>query len=102
MINHYESKKIDPKSKTIVFSDGLDVDTAIKIQNYRQNEIKRSFGIGTNFTNDIENSKPLNMVIKLWKVNNNPVVKLSDVPGKETGEEDAIKVAKWMFYNEKI
>lgn len=106
VIKHYESHKIDPKSKTIVFSDGLNVDLAIKLKEYFEGKIKVSFGIGTHFTNDFvdfDGQKPLNMVIKLWSVNDIPVVKLgeySENPGKVMGDPAAVRVAKWTFFNE--
>lgn len=105
VIAHYNKLKINPRSKTIVFSDGLNVDLAIKLHEYFAGRIKVSFGIGTHFTNDFEGSKPLNMVIKLWSVNGIPVVKLgeySENPGKVMGDEDAVKVAKWTFFNESL
>lgn len=102
IVNHYNKLNIDPTSKTIVFSDSLNPQKAVEINKYCQNKIKCSFGIGTNFTNDFEKSKALNMVIKLYSVNNIPVVKLSDDLGKETGEENALKVAKWTFFNEPV
>lgn len=105
VIKHYESQKIDPKSKTIVFSDGLNTDLAIKLNDYFADKIRVSFGIGTHFSNNFEGSKPLNMVIKLWSVNDIPVVKLgeySENPGKVMGDEDAVQVAKWTFFNEDL
>ncbi|KAJ1934028.1 nicotinate phosphoribosyltransferase, partial [Linderina pennispora] len=50
---HYTSLEIDPKTKVIVFSDGLDPDAAIKIKTHCDKfGLNCSFGIGTNFTND--------------------------------------------------
>lgn len=95
MIDHYNKCGIDPFTKNIVFSDSLDVNSVIRINKYCNNIINCSFGIGTNLTNDI-GVKPLNIVIKLDSVNNIPVVKLSDVKGKETGDKEAIKIAKWV------
>jgi nicotinate phosphoribosyltransferase len=97
VIVHYERMGIDPMSKTIVFSDGLNTDKAIEIKKYCEDKIKCSFGIGTHLTNDFENSPALNMVIKLWSVNDVPVVKLSDVDGKIMGDVDAVRVAEWTF-----
>ena len=97
VIEHYKKMGIDPISKVIVFSDGLDVDKAITIKKYCAGRIKCSFGIGTHFTNDFEGSPALNMVIKLWSVDGVPVVKLSDTPGKVMGDPDAVKVAQWTF-----
>ena len=102
IIQHYKNLKINPLHKTIVFSDGLNVDKAIEINNYCKNKIQCSFGIGTHFTNLFENSPALNMVIKMWSCEGVPVVKLSDSPGKETGDKDAIRVAKWIFSNQPL
>lgn len=81
IIAHYESLGIDPKSKTLLFSDSLDFDKAQEIYDYFHNRIKVSFGIGTYLTNDTCVG-PLNIVIKLQYVNGHPVAKLSDTPGK--------------------
>ena len=99
VIKHYEAMGIDPWTKTIVFSDGLTPEEAVRIAKYFAGRIQVSFGIGTNFTNDheFEDSKALNMVIKLWMCGNIPVVKLSDGIGKEIGEPDARRVANWTF-----
>lgn len=99
VVEHYKSLGIDPKGRIIVFSDGLDAHKAYKLYHYCKDKILCSFGISTNFTNDIPNSKPLEMVIKLNKCNNVPVVKLSDVPTKSVGDKDALRVAKWTFFN---
>lgn len=93
VINHYKSLNIDPMSKTIVFSDGLDIDAAIEIARWCMGKIKCSFGIGTFMTNDCGH-KPLNMVIKVVRCNGVATVKLSDVMGKNTGDADEIKVCQ--------
>jgi len=102
IIAHYRRIGIDPKTKTIVFSDGLDVDTAICILKHCGDRIKVAFGIGTHFTNDVGHS-PLNIVIKLWSltVRNHdgsriiPAVKLPDDINKASGDGDAIQHAKY-------
>jgi nicotinate phosphoribosyltransferase len=96
LVAHYKKLGVDPMSKTIIFSNNLDVDKAIEIKEYCDGKIKCSFGIGTHFSNDFENSPALNMVIKLWAMNGVPVVKLSDDEGKESGDPEAIKVMKWI------
>jgi nicotinate phosphoribosyltransferase len=96
MTTHYEALGIDPMSKSIVFSDGLNVETVRELSKYCKGKIKCSFGIGTNLTNDV-GVKALNMVIKLRNVNGIPVVKLGDGNGKETGDAKAVDVAKWTF-----
>jgi nicotinate phosphoribosyltransferase len=97
VVDHYKEMGIDPLSKTIVFSDGLDVDKAIEINEYCKGKIRCSFGIGTHFTNDFD-TPALNMVIKLVELNGIPVVKLSDVKTKQVGDEDALRVANWTFF----
>ena len=68
IIEKYRSLNIDPSTKQIVFSNSLDVDRAIEIQNYAAGKCLPSFGIGTHFTNDFPGIKPLNIVIKLLEV----------------------------------
>ena len=93
--NHYRKLKIDPMSKHIIFSNALDITKAVEIKAYCKDKINCSFGIGTHMSNDFDNSPALNMVIKLWSINDIPVVKLSDDMGKVMGDKDAIRVTKW-------
>ena len=81
IIAHYESLGINPLEKTLLFSDSLDFDRAQKIYNHFRGRINVSFGIGTFLSNDTS-VEPLNIVIKLQYVNDHPVAKLSDNPGK--------------------
>lgn len=81
IIAHYEKLGIDPKTKTLLFSDGLDFDKAQTIYDVFKDRINVSFGIGTYLSNDTCVT-PLNIVIKLQYVNGHPVAKLSDVPTK--------------------
>lgn len=96
VVNHYKEIGVDHRTKSIVFSDGLNADIAAEIQKECDKaQIKCSFGIGTSFTNDFD-SKPLNMVIKLWSVNGAKVVKLSDISGKENGDPKAVEFMKYL------
>lgn len=81
-IAHYEKLQIDPLSKTLVFSDNLDLKKAIELYRHFAPRVKLGFGIGTRLTCDIPGVKPLNIVIKLVECNGKPVAKLSDSPGK--------------------
>ena len=99
VIAHYEKLNIDPKSKVIVFSDGLTDILGAQLSKHFEGRIKISLGIGTFLTNDFPNSKPLNIVIKLASCMGIPVVKLSDFISKATGDKDALRVAKWVFFN---
>lgn len=80
-ILHYEMLKIDPKTKTLTFSDGLTLQKAWDLHQYFKHRIKTGFGIGTNLTNDMGLTQ-LNIVLKLVQCNGQPVAKLSDSPGK--------------------
>ena len=80
-IAHYHKLKIDPKTKVLTFSDGLDLQKAWDLHQYFKDRIKTSFGIGTNLTNDMGLTQ-LNIVLKLVECNGQPVAKLSDSPGK--------------------
>jgi len=97
-IRHYQSFNIDPTSKTIIFSDGLTPQKVDRIAAFCRNKIGMSFGIGTNFTNDA-GLTPLNIVVKMTEARPEgehwiPTVKLSDEPGKYTGDPDMIALAK--------
>jgi len=81
-IAHYEKLGIDPLSKTLVFSDNLDLNKALDLYRHFASRIQLGFGIGTRLTCDIPGVKPLNIVIKLVECNGKPVAKLSDSPGK--------------------
>jgi len=96
-VQHYRNLGIDPMSKTLVFSDSLTPEKAVEIAKDCEGKIKCSFGIGTNLTNDITGSNPLNMVIKLRSVNCIETVKLTDDPKKALGSIEAIRVAQWTF-----
>ncbi|MBC5994493.1 nicotinate phosphoribosyltransferase [Pontibacter sp. SD6] len=98
IISHYERMGIDARAKTIVFSDALNYEKVARIAEFCKGKIGISFGIGTNFTNDV-GLTPMNMVIKLTETQPEdlewmPVVKLSDERGKYTGKEEVIKLAK--------
>ncbi|XBS71093.1 nicotinate phosphoribosyltransferase [Acerihabitans sp. KWT182] len=81
-IVHYQKLGIDPMTRTLVFSDSLDFDQALKLYRHFRQRVDLVFGIGTRLTCDIPGVKPLNIVIKLVECNGKPVAKLSDSPGK--------------------
>ena len=81
-IAHYEKLGIDPLSKTLIFSDNLDLNKALDLYRHFAARVNLGFGIGTRLTCDIPDVKPLNIVIKLVECNGKPVAKLSDSPGK--------------------
>ncbi|KHN91729.1 nicotinate phosphoribosyltransferase [Pectobacterium actinidiae] len=81
-IAHYQRLNIDPMSKTLVFSDNLNLDKALTLYRHFWQRVNLVFGMGTRLTCDIPGVKPLNIVIKLVECNGKPVAKLSDSPGK--------------------
>lgn len=97
IVDKYRSLGIDPKTKQVIFSNALDVDSAIEIQKYAVEYCQPSFGIGTHFTNDFDGVKPMNIVIKLiaakitesWDFYND-TCKLSEDTGKHTGRPDVV------------
>ena len=81
MIEHYTNNRVDPKTRNLIFSDSLDIPRAAEIWHRFRDRINVSFGIGTNLTHDT-GTDPINIVIKMTECNGQPVVKLSDSPGK--------------------
>lgn len=81
MITHYKNLGIDPMTKTLMFSDGLNLEKATKINEYFKGKAKVAFGIGTDWSGP-QNIEPLNIVCKVVLVNGCHVAKLSDVQGK--------------------
>lgn len=81
-IAHYQKLNIDPLSKTLIFSDNLDLNQALELYRHFATRVKLGFGIGTRLSCDIPSVNPLNIVIKLIACNGKPVAKLSDSPGK--------------------
>jgi nicotinate phosphoribosyltransferase len=81
MIKHYESLGIDPKTKTLLFSDSLNFENADAIWTHFHDKARVAFGIGTYIANDTC-VPPLNIVMKTTFCNGMDVAKLSDVEGK--------------------
>jgi nicotinate phosphoribosyltransferase len=85
-IAHYQKLRIDPRTKRLVFSDGLTMEKALALYEHFRGRIQVAFGIGTSLTNDM-GPTPLNIVMKVIEVNGQPVAKLSDSPGKTLCED---------------
>ncbi|HEX6945241.1 MAG TPA: nicotinate phosphoribosyltransferase [Casimicrobiaceae bacterium] len=81
LIEHYRRMRIEPRSKTMVFSDQLNVPLAMRLFRHFRGRAKTAFGIGTNLTNDL-GYEPLQIVIKMTRCNGQPVAKISDTPSK--------------------
>lgn len=81
-IRCYADLGIDPKARTLVFSDSLDFAKMLRLYARFRSEIGCAFGIGTNLTNDVPGAPALSMVMKVVEINDRPVAKISDSPGK--------------------
>jgi nicotinate phosphoribosyltransferase len=86
-LTHYERLKINAHTKRLVFSDGLDIPTCLRLHAHFADRIQTGFGIGTKLTNDM-GLQPLNIVMKLVSCNGQPVAKLSDSPGKTLCDDE--------------
>ncbi|HKR76723.1 MAG TPA: nicotinate phosphoribosyltransferase [Rhodanobacter sp.] len=88
MLAHYRANRVDPRSKVLVFSDGLDIPKVMQLYEHFRGRCLLAFGVGTNLSNDT-GPVPLNIVIKMVRCNGQPVAKLSDSPGKNMCEDEA-------------
>ena len=88
VLAHYRANRVDPRSKILVFSDGLDIPQVMKLYAHFQGRCQLAFGVGTNLTNDV-GPTPLQIVIKMVRCNGQPVAKLSDSPGKNMCDDPA-------------
>ncbi len=101
VISFYKRMGIDPTTKSIVFSDGLDMQTILKLHKHFKGRIGMVFGWGTTLTNDL-GLKPLNIVMKATHVRlpdgrEADLVKISDDEGKHTGPDWLVKLYKRIF-----
>ncbi len=87
MLDHYHHNRVDPRTKTLIFSDGLTVPRTIELYQQFQGRCQLAFGIGTKLTNDL-GYEPLQNVIKMVRCNGQPVDKLSDSPAKDMCDDE--------------
>ena len=97
MIQRYEELGVDPKTKTIFFSNGLDFPKFHLIKRFCEGKINLAVaGIGTNITHDTGYPHPV-IVMKLIRCKMNDkqksreCIKLSDDPGKYQGDPREIE-----------
>ena len=79
--NKYHDERVNPKNKTLLFSDSLDFERASALYSHFKSRIKVAFGIGTYIANDTD-VPALNIVMKVSECNDRPVAKLSNADGK--------------------
>ena len=102
-IKWWQDRGEDPKRKLLIFSDGLDVDKIVTLQNQFQGRVRVSFGWGTLLTNDFRGLtnndalSPFSLVCKAVSANGRATVKLSDNPNKAMGPADQIARYKRVF-----
>lgn len=101
IIDWWRSRREDPKQKLLIFSDALDVDLIERLHAHFSGRVRVSFGWGTNLTNDFAGCiprdtglRPISLVCKVSRAGGRPAVKLSDNPGKATG--DPAEVARYL------
>lgn len=107
--HYYKKLNYAPHTKKIIYSDSLDLEKCVIYRDAAEAAgLVASFGIGTFFTNDFTStatghkSTPLNIVIKISKVNGNPAVKISDNINKNTGDKETVeRVKRELGYIEK-
>jgi len=90
VIDFYNGYGIDPRTKTVVFSDGLNLKSIIDLHEILKGKIGIQYGWGTGLTNDL-GVTPNNFVMKATDAYGIGTVKLSDVEGKHTGTPEQIK-----------
>ncbi|MBX9611879.1 MAG: nicotinate phosphoribosyltransferase [Burkholderiales bacterium] len=91
LIAHYRNNRVDPLTKTLIFSDSLTVPRIIELYQQFRGRCQLAFGIGTNLTNDLGDPPghvPLQIVIKMVRCNGQPVAKLSDTPSKNMCDDE--------------
>lgn len=105
IVDKYRSLKIDPASKQVTFSNGLNTDEAIRINEYAKGKCIPNFGIGTHFTNDFPDVRPMNIVIKLLAVKITEswpfycdTCKLSEDEGKYTGNIETVETFRYLLH----
>ncbi len=87
LLAHYARNRVDPRTKTLIFSDSLTVPRTIELYQQFRGRCQLAFGIGTNLTNDL-GYEPLQIVIKMVRCNGQPVAKLSDTPSKNMCDDE--------------
>ncbi len=95
-IGFYAGLGIDPRSKTVVFSDGLDAKTIIALQQRFAGRLQVVYGWGTNLTNDC-GYPALSLVVKATEACGRPTVKLSDNLAKAMGPAAEVERYKRVF-----
>ena len=100
-IAFYKRLGIDPKTKQLVFSDGLEVETMLQLVDHFDGRIQVLFGWGTNLTNDV-GFGPLSLVVKAVRSCGYGTVKLGDNLDKAIGSAADIQRFMRIFGHTKV
>jgi nicotinate phosphoribosyltransferase len=95
-IRWYQDFGIDPRVKSLVFSDGLELPEILGLESRFAGRVGVSYGWGTNLTNDC-GVPNYSLVVKPVAADGRPLVKLSDNPGKSTGSPAEIRRYRRIF-----
>ncbi len=95
-IAFYRRLGIDPTTKQIVFSDGLEADTMLRLVQRFADRIRVVFGWGTNLTNDV-GFEPLQLIVKVIRACGHGTVKLADNFDKALGTPRDIERFRRIF-----
>ncbi|MCB1341175.1 MAG: nicotinate phosphoribosyltransferase, partial [Pseudooceanicola sp.] len=99
----WKARGEDPRTKRVIFSDGLDVEKILELHRQFAGRVNVSFGWGTLLTNDFRGLAPgdalapFSLVCKAVSANGRPTVKLSDNPEKAMGPAEEIARYKRVF-----
>lgn len=88
LLRHYKTHRVDPRTKTLIFSDGLNIPRVVELYQRFNGRCGLSFGVGTNLMNDL-GYEPLQIVLKMVRCNGQPVAKVSDTPNKGMCDDEA-------------
>ncbi|HVJ53330.1 MAG TPA: nicotinate phosphoribosyltransferase [Aliidongia sp.] len=99
------ARRRDPKSKRLLFSDGLDVEEIVRLHEHFSGRIIDAYGWGTLLTNDFRHChphdngafEPISLVCKVVSANGRPAVKLSDNFTKATGPAEEVERYRAVF-----
>lgn len=99
LIRFYKEREIDPKTKLVLFSDGLETDIIAKLRKHFLGCIVDSFGWGTDLVDDFGAYPPISIIVKAMEANGIGLVKLSDNLAKALGRpEDVERIKSYTGY----
>ena len=101
IVAHYRMVNVDPTTKYILYSNGVNPELAMLIHRYAQKlNLRDRYGPGQGLIGNLCGAKPpapfLDLVIKPCSVDGRPTGKLSDSPGKASGSRAWLRYARWL------